>query len=449
MDFLATPHLWEIYEASLEPTKGSFAGVKALRLYKYLLATVTGAIAIVLTSSELHARIFPNAGTAYIAPPPGYNVNIRSGPGIQFPAVNTLRAGTAITTTGLYNSGWAQLTDSNWVAGNLINSNPVTISQGIATIAYIASPSGFNVNIRRGPGVSFPAVNTLAAGTTITLTGRYENGWAQLTDGSWVASNLIRVGAPVNRPTPQPTPNDLLLRVGSRSPEVARIETRLRELNYVTSDFPVDNYYGTDTEQAIRNFQQRNRLPIDGIAGSQTRAVLYSSTAIANERPAQTENLQYNTRDEAVRPLEIRLQELNYLSTTFLADTYFGRDTEEAVRDFQRRNALSVNGIADPRTRDVLYSNSAVSNDIPSTEPDVTEPVEPENSNPPASGETRDVTVRTNDGLDALAFSGPGTQFDLLGFIPNDTVVTITGRTEDNWSELEDGSWVYSDFLDL
>lgn len=440
-----------MYESSELPAQTNLGGEPKLPLYRRGLTIAGGAIALILISPRLQAKIFPDAGTAYIAPPPGYNVNIRSGPGTRFPAVNTLRPGTAITTTGYYEDGWAQLSDRNWVAGNLINSNPTYGSQGGAATAYIDPPPGYNVNIRSGPGVRYPAVNTLARGTAITITGRYENGWAQLTDGNWVAGNLIRVGAPVNRPTPTPPPvNDQYLSVGTQSPAVARLETRLRELNYVTSNFVADNYYGTDTAQAIRNFQRLNRLPVDGIAGPQTQQVLYSSNAIPNTTSPPASNLQYGTRAQAVVPLELRLQELGYLANTFIADSYFGRDTEEAVRQFQQRNGLPVNGIADQRTRDVLYSSSAIPSYRPPTDPNnPTNPDEPGNPNPPDLGNLRDVTVSTNDGLDALAFSGPGTEYDLLGFIPNGTVVTITGRTEGNWSELEDGSWIYSDFLEL
>ena len=290
---------------------------------------------------------------------------------------------------------------------------------------------------------------------TITITGRYENGWAQLTDGSWVAGNLIRVGRPIDRPVPQPPVDSVFFNVGSRSPEVIRIEARLRELNYVTSNFVPDEYYGTDTAQAIRNFQRRNGLTVDGIAGPQTRRVLYSSTAVPNRVPPPIESYRLGTRAQGVLSLEIRLQELNYLPLSFIPDTYYGRDTEDAVRDFQRRNGLAVTGVADPQTRNLINSSAAVprpptSSAVPPTEPTVpTEPEIPTDPNPPDLGGFRDATVSTSDGLDALAFAGPGTEFDLLGFIPNGTVVTVTGETQGNWSELEDGSWIYTDFLEF
>jgi uncharacterized protein YraI len=178
-------------------------------------ALLSGAIAVVLltSGSQIQADTFtPPAGTAhtaYIDPPPGYNVNIRSGPGTQFAAVNTLRPGTAIALTGRYENGWAQLTNGSWVAGNLISGRPGG-SGGDGRTAYtavVATPAGYNLNIRSGPGTQFAAVNTLARGTQITVTNRYENGWVQLVDGNWAAGNFVQVGNPVAiAPAPPPRP---------------------------------------------------------------------------------------------------------------------------------------------------------------------------------------------------------------------------------------------------
>ena len=56
-------------------------------------------------------------------------------------------------------------------------------------------------------------------------------------------------------------------------------------------------------------------------------------------------------------PLQRRLKALGYLSGS--VDGYFGSNTYRAVRSFQSRNGLSVTGIADPGTQQLLYSSSA------------------------------------------------------------------------------------------
>lgn len=532
MEFLATPYLWDVYEAPEQSVQLEVNAVKLLLIARRLGTLGAGAIALVLVSPHLQAKIYPDAGTAYVAPPYGYNLNVRSGPGTRYPAVNTLPSGTPITTTGFYEYGWAQLIDRSWVAGNYINSNPAYfepgspnyVEPGYAAIAYIAPPPGYNVNIRSGPGVQYAAVNTLARGTAITITGRYQNGWAQLIDGSWVAGNLIRIARPVDRPQPPPES----LREGSQSPMVIEVELRLADLGYVTDDFIADTYYGSDTAQAIRNFQQRNRLPIDGVVDQRTREVLFSESAIpayndrppslswqvgsrdstvvvieerllnlgyftrnftpdeyfgtdtaaavrnfqrrnalpidgfvdrrtydvllsneaipANNRPSRPSDvLQVGSREPAVRELEERLLVLNYLPRNFVPDTYYDTNTEQAIRNFQRQNRLIVDGVADRQTRSALYSSSAIPNNPGG---DLGRPpVDPERPDP---GETRQVSVNTDDGQEAIIFSGPGTEYELLGFIADGTLVTITGRTEGNWSELADNEgWIYSDYLDL
>jgi uncharacterized protein YraI len=375
MDLLATPELWVLYETPRMPVRMNLTGIRWLLVNPKSGTLLGGAIALLLMTTQLQAKIYPDQGTAYVATPPGYNLNIRSGPGTRYPAVNTLARGTPITITGFYEHGWAQLTDRSWVAGNLIDSAPVTVggSVGQAYNAYIATPVGYNLNVRSGPGTQYPAINTLARGTPITITGYFINGWAQLTNGGWVAGNWIQVTQPVNPPPTGPRPVDpnLYLQLGSRGPEVLRLERRLQTLGYLGPTFNPDTYFDSDTQQAVRDFQWRNGLPVDGIVGPQTRNVLYSSA---------------------------------------------------------------------------LPDNGGVPQPQPPEPIDPVDPLDPIDPGPAPSSELR---VSTDDGQAALVFSGPGTQYDLLGFIDNGTLVTVTDRTEGNWTELSNGQgWIYTDWLE-
>ncbi|NJN20335.1 MAG: SH3 domain-containing protein [Leptolyngbya sp. RL_3_1] len=135
MDFLANQHLWLLYDSptlNAQPSQG-FAGpqlghgsVKTARLAQRMgLGTIVlGLMAGLPSWADSPSQL------TYIAPPPGYHVNIRSGPGTQYPAVNTLRSGTAIALTGRYRNGWAELADGSWVAGNLIR-----VGAAITTVA--------------------------------------------------------------------------------------------------------------------------------------------------------------------------------------------------------------------------------------------------------------------------------------------------------------------------
>ncbi|HOA97160.1 MAG TPA: spore cortex-lytic enzyme [Acetivibrio saccincola] len=59
---------------------------------------------------------------------------------------------------------------------------------------------------------------------------------------------------------------------GSRSQEVVEIQTRLKKWGYY--DGKIDGVYGIKTYRAVRKFQAKNGLKVDGVAGSQTLAAL-------------------------------------------------------------------------------------------------------------------------------------------------------------------------------
>ena len=55
---------------------------------------------------------------------------------------------------------------------------------------------------------------------------------------------------------------------GSRGEEVKKIQTKLKNWGYYTGS--VDGIYGWQTENAVRSFQKKNGLKVDGVAGTQT-----------------------------------------------------------------------------------------------------------------------------------------------------------------------------------
>ena len=69
------------------------------------------------------------------------------------------------------------------------------------------------------------------------------------------------------------------LSVGDEDPEVKELQNRLYELGYIDA---VTGYFGTDTEAAVKKFQERNALSADGKVGAATREMLYSENAKAN-----------------------------------------------------------------------------------------------------------------------------------------------------------------------
>ena len=59
---------------------------------------------------------------------------------------------------------------------------------------------------------------------------------------------------------------------GSSGAVVTQIQTKLKSWGYYTGS--VDGVYGSGTERAVRAFQQKNGLAVDGKAGTQTLAAM-------------------------------------------------------------------------------------------------------------------------------------------------------------------------------
>ena len=61
-------------------------------------------------------------------------------------------------------------------------------------------------------------------------------------------------------------------RYGSRGSEVTQIQTKLKRWGYYTGS--VDGIYGSKTVEAVKYFQRKNGLTVDGIAGPKTLAAM-------------------------------------------------------------------------------------------------------------------------------------------------------------------------------
>jgi len=64
---------------------------------------------------------------------------------------------------------------------------------------------------------------------------------------------------------------------GDRGDDVLQLQKRLCELGYFTGT--ATGYFGSDTADALKEFQAQNRLAVDAKAGQNTRALLYSNDA--------------------------------------------------------------------------------------------------------------------------------------------------------------------------
>ena len=153
-----------------------------------------------------------------------------------------------------------------------------------------------------------------------------------------------------------------ILRYGTRSDEVLKLQQNLTKLGLYTGT--ISGHYGSITEAAVMNFQRKNGLSADGIAGAKTLAKIEekvngtssssssgsssSSSSSSNVAANSSGLLKYGVRSDAVRTLQQNLKTLGYYDGSVTGN--FGRLTKEAVYNFQKANGLSADGVAGAKT---------------------------------------------------------------------------------------------------
>jgi len=109
-------------------------------------------------------------------------------------------------------------------------------------------------------------------------------------------------------------------------------------------------HFGTGTLEAVRTFQERQGLRVDGICGPQTWSALIEASYHLGDR------LLYQRapmlRGDDVAELQLRLSELGFHAGR--VDGIFGPQTAAALTDFQRNAGLTTDGVFGPDALDVL-----------------------------------------------------------------------------------------------
>ncbi len=140
---------------------------------------------------------------------------------------------------------------------------------------------------------------------------------------------------------------------GVAGDDISRIQTRLYELGYLANAGQVSGNFGDETEIAVKKLQEVNGLNIDGKVGRQTINLLYSEEIKPNL-------VSYGEKSDIVLACQQRLKELGYLMS--VPDGAYGNDTVTAIKQFQARNDLVVDGYLGPSTRVALNSSEAQPN---------------------------------------------------------------------------------------
>lgn len=183
------------------------------------------------------------------------------------------------------------------------------------------------------------------------LTSEGETSGGTLSDGTW---------------------GGVVLRQGSTGSSVEQLQFWLNTLSQYDSSIPsvtVDGVYGSGTTAAVRAFQRKYGLDVDGIVGQQTWTRLYSEF-----RSIQSDNgtpnaypgtpLRQGSSGQNVRLIQFWLKIARSMYSSLnnvTVDGIFGPNTAAAVRVFQSYFGLTRDGIVGRTTWNKLYE---VYNDI-------------------------------------------------------------------------------------
>ena len=144
----------------------------------------------------------------------------------------------------------------------------------------------------------------------------------------------------------------------SENNEVLELQKRLQAEKLLTAK--PNGYFGKATEQALKNYQKKNKIKVTGINDAATRKVLNKTTApvtvitapVVKTQYFFTKTLKYGNENNEVLQLQLRLQAEKLL--TAKPNGYFGKGTLQAVKDYQKLNNLKVTGNLDAATREAL-----------------------------------------------------------------------------------------------
>jgi peptidoglycan hydrolase-like protein with peptidoglycan-binding domain len=139
-----------------------------------------------------------------------------------------------------------------------------------------------------------------------------------------------------------------LQKLGSTGADVSNTQRCLKQLGYYNG--PVTGKFATLTEAAVRKYQQKNRLTVDGAIGTRTQNLLNSQCRAASPTtPAKASGiLQFGSKGAAVSQLQQNLRSLRFYNGPINGN--FGNQTKQAVTRFQQTYKISADGVAGART---------------------------------------------------------------------------------------------------
>lgn len=129
--------------------------------------------------------------------------------------------------------------------------------------------------------------------------------------------------------------------LGDTGPAVAEIRARLARIDLLQDD--ESDVFDQAVDAAVRRFQQRRGISIDGVVGPHTFRRLEEARWRLGDRPLSFSPGHMMVGDD-VLALQTRLTQLGFQCGR--ADGVFGPNTDKGLREFQQNSGLITDGIA-------------------------------------------------------------------------------------------------------
>lgn len=207
-----------------------------------------------------------------------------------------------------------------------------------------------NFQARNGLAVTGSAsdamMSLMSSGNGITTRGRTLNA-----ENSGLGNETIPSGTGSTGNTGSTGSNSLTQ--GMRGAEIESLQALLKHYEYYTG--AIDGIFGGGVLAAVKNFQSRNGLTVDGKVGPKTMAVLTSGNAVGKND--NRDALATGASGEQVKELQRKLRETYYYAGTI--DGVFDSDITRAVKAFQASAGLKVDGKVGKQTKEALFNKTA------------------------------------------------------------------------------------------
>ena len=148
-----------------------------------------------------------------------------------------------------------------------------------------------------------------------------------------------------------------LIQKGSTGPDVALVQTWLngvRDSCTWYGELTADGIFGTKSENAVKEFQLKNGMNMDGKVGANTWNVLYTKYTAKHGLNVPYPGVALRTGNEG-GTVRLVQQKLNSLGEKISTDGKFGSATAAAVQRYQRRNGLTADGIVGKSTWEKMF----------------------------------------------------------------------------------------------